>query len=1004
MKRILLIAGLIFYFNSVIPQSNIPVVGISDERPGKYGLRNAMLIASYDSEPVKADVLIVNGRFEAVGEGLEFPEGTVEIDLEGKTIYPSFVEIYSNYGLASTKANEADPMAAYFSRNQPSSSQDKPRVADYWNQGIHENYDVCNEFKPDNKSADILRKAGFGSVITFRKDGIARGTSALVSLAEGKANKLVLKSPATVNYSFSRGKSEDRYPLSQFGSIALLRQMYLDAEWYQQLPDAVFYDNALEALRDHKSLPQVFEASNKLEILRADAIGDEFGINYIIRGGGDEYQLIDAIKESGVSLILPLKFPDVPKVKDPYEAASVPLSQLKHWEMGPANAGMVSKAGIEFSLTSDGLSKKNDFLKYIRKAVDAGLDKKTALKATTYTPAKMVGAEDLVGSIRKGMIANLLVTSGDLFESKCTIYQNWVMGKPYTFVDPALTDITGDYTLKVNGREFTMTIKGKPDKPGIEVKEDTIKVKSTITYKRDLISIALTTKEGTISLSGAYYTGTLKGDGLLTDGSWVSWSTEPADSGELEKPGETGKGERQEGKSKSDGEGPGKPDSTIGKVTYPFVAYGWEEKPGQETILFQNATVWTLDEQGKIENADVLVTDGKIKAVGRNLRATEARVIDATGMHVTPGIIDEHSHIALGGANEVGQAITSEVKVGDIIRPDDLSIYRQLSGGITAAHLLHGSANPIGGQSILIKHRWGSTADEMKIEGQVGFLKHALGENVKRSTNRFPNTRMGVEHIIRDAYQRAVDYQTEWQKYNALSVEEKATTIAPRRDLELDALVDVLEERSFITCHTYVQSEAMMIMRLAEDLGIKAHTLIHMNEGFKLADKIRDHGAAASVFADWWDYKYEVYEGINYNAATLVQQGALTCLHSDDREMGRRLNQEAAKTVKYGGVSEVDALKLVTLNPAKILHLDHRMGSIEEGKDADVVLWNGHPLSVYSRAKMTLVDGIVYFDEEKDAAMKLKADRERNRIIQKILKEPGSKPSASSGASNIKPL
>ena len=426
------------------------------------------------------------------------------------------------------------------------------------------------------------------------------------------------------------------------------------------------------------------------------------------------------------------------------------------------------------------------------------------------------------------------------------------------------------------------------------------------------------------------------------------------------------------------------------KVVYPFVAYGIEEKPEQEKILFRNATVWTLDDKGRIEGADVLIENGKIRAVGRDLDPAGARVIDATGMHLTPGIIDEHSHIASSSTNESSQAITSEVRMGDIIDPSDNSIYRQLSGGVTAAHLLHGSANPIGGQSVIIKHRWGSPAEEMKVKGQVGFLKHALGENVKRSTNRYPNSRMGVEHIIRDAYQRALDYRDEWSRYNALNTKQKQSAIPPRRDLELEALVDVLEERSFITCHTYMQSEGVMLMRLAEDFGIKAHTFIHFNEGFKVADKIRDHGGAASVFSDWWNYKYEVYEGITYNAATLVQQGVLTCLHSDNAEMARRLNQEAGKTIKYGGLDQIEALKLVTLNPARILHLDHRMGSIEPGKDADLVLWTENPLSIYTRAKMTLVDGRVYFDEEEDAKMKKEIDEERNRIIQKILMEGAS--------------
>lgn len=1008
MRTFLIIAGLAILFHPVIPQANVPVVGVSDERPGIYGLKNAKVVKAWDAEPVPADILIVNGRIDEVGSEIQFPEGTIEIDLEGKTIYPSFIDLYTNYGLPAKKSQASIPSFLSSSRSGPPQAE-KPRVADYWNQGIHENYDVTSEFKPDEKSADALRKAGFGSVVTFRNDGIARGTSALVSLADGKANKLVMKSSATANYSFSRGSSGDRYPGSQFGSIALLRQFYLDADWYRQLPEGVFYDNALEVVNELRSIPRIFEVNNKYEILRADAIGDEFGFSYIVKGGGDEYQLLDEIKKSGVSLILPLKFPEIPKVKDPYEAAAVPLSTLKHWEMAPGNAGRVHKAGIEFALTASGLSKPGDFLPALRKAVEAGLDKKAALKAVIHTPAKMIGAEKQVGSIAKGMVANLLVTSGDIFDDKCIIYQNWAMGKPYTFIDPALTDISGDYKLLVAGRDFRMKIKGKPDKPSIEVKEDTLKVKSTLSYKTGLVSISLLTKEGTISLSGAYYDGVLKGDGLLADGSWAQWKTvavEPEKSADRKKPeGAESKAEEKEkagnriktadaGKTgpSEDVKTSGTDAKSMGKVIYPFVAYGWEKKPQQENILFRNATVWTLDERGKIEGADVLIEDGKISEVGAGIEAKGARIVDATGMHVTPGVIDEHSHIAIAAGNEGGQAITSEVRIGDIIRPNDQTIYRQLSGGVTASHLLHGSANPIGGQSCLIKLRWGSPAEELKIKGQVGFLKHALGENVKRSTSRYPNTRMGVEHIIRDAYRRAADYQAEWKAYNSLSAKQKATTQPPRRDLELDALVDVLEKRSFITCHTYVQSEAMMIMKLAEDFGIKAHTLIHFNEGFKLADKMKEHGAAGSVFADWWDYKYEVYEGINYNAATLVQQGVLTCLHSDNGEMGRRLNQEAGKTVKYGGLDEVSALKLVTLNPAKILHLDHRMGSIEKGKDADVVLWNGHPLSVYSRAKMTLVDGIVYFDEESDAAMKLAIDEERNRIIQKILKEGGGKP------------
>ncbi len=981
MRKTLLIMAVFCLMSAMaVSQDNYPVTGISDVRPGFFGLTNAKVVVSWDSEPALMDILIDGERIVKTGKKISFPEGTAIIDLKGKTIYPSFVDIYTSYGISQQRNETTNPMERYMRQMQRGPVEEKPRIADYWNQGIHESYDVISEFKADDSKADEYRKAGFGAVVTFRNNGLARGTSALVSLADDKTNKVVLKGRASTNYSFNKGASEDMYPSAQYGAIALLRQMYLDAQWYEKLPEGYFYDASLEALKNNSTLPGIFEVNDKYEVLRADAIGDEFGISYIIKGSGNEYQLLDAIKKADVSLILPLKFPDAPDVKDPYDAMSVPLSELKHWEMAPMNPKMVNEAGIEFALTCSDLSKPGDFAGNLRKAIEEGLDRKEALKALTYTPARMIGAEELIGSLKEGMVANLLITSGDIFDKDCVIYENWIQGKPYRYVDPGMEDIRGNYDLAAGDKTFEITIEGKAENPSAKVKSGDKELKTSIDWKNELINISITTEEGVIALTGACYDGILKGTGKMADGKSCSWATGSRDKAEAEKTGPGDKKRDREGKDA---------DKEAGPVIYPFIAYGFEKAPEQEKILFRNATVWTLDERGKIEGADVLIENGKISGVGTDLDGRGARVIDATGMHLSPGIIDEHSHIAMSSTNETGQAITAEVRVADIIDPSDNSIYRQLSGGVTAAHILHGSANPIGGQSVLIKHRWGSTAEGMKIKGQVGFLKHALGENVKRSPNRFPNSRMGVEHIIRDAYMRAKDYRNEWVKYNSMSESEKKTVIPPRRDLELDALVDVLEERSFIACHTYVQSEGMMLMKLSEDLGIKAHTLIHFNEGYKVADKMREHGAAGSVFSDWWDYKYEVYEGINYNAATLVGQGVLTCLHSDDAEMSRRLHQEAGKTVKYGGLDQVEALKLVTLNPAKILHLDHRMGSIEPGKDADIVLWTDNPLSIYARAKMTLVDGKVYFDEDRDAEMKKEIDEERNRIIQKILSEGG---------------
>src|SRR5699024_6169455 len=334
----------------------------------------------------------------------------------------------------------------------------------------------------------------------------------------------------------------------------------------------------------------------------------------------------------------------------------------------------------------------------------------------------------------------------------------------------------------------------------------------------------------------------------------------------------------------------------IGKVLYPFVAYGNEELPEVEDVLFKNVTAWTNEEEGILENVDVHIRNGKIHAIGENLSARgKTKVIDGTGKHLTPGIIDEHSHIALQSVNESAQAVTSEVRMSDALNPNDIAIYRQLAGGVTSSHLLHGSANPIGGQSQLIKLRWGSTPEGMYFGGNPETIKFALGENVKQSNwgvggHRFPQTRMGVEQVFIDAFTRAKEYK------KALAANKELV----RRNLELDALVEILDDERHITCHSYVQSEINMLMEVADKMGFKINTFTHIMEGYKVADKLAERGIAASTFADWWAYKMEVADAIPYNANLLEQQGVLTAINSDDAEMGRRLNQEAAKAVKYG--------------------------------------------------------------------------------------------------------
>ncbi|MGZ4034805.1 MAG: amidohydrolase family protein, partial [Bacteroidia bacterium] len=419
-------------------------------------------------------------------------------------------------------------------------------------------------------------------------------------------------------------------------------------------------------------------------------------------------------------------------------------------------------------------------------------------------------------------------------------------------------------------------------------------------------------------------------------------------------------------------------------------------KTRDEVIVIKHVTIWTNEAEGILKNQDVYIANGRIERIADDINATKlefAKVIDGTGKHLTPGIIDEHSHIALMSVNEGTQASSAEVRMGDVINSEDINIYRQLSGGVTSAQLLHGSANPIGGQSAIVKLRWGKNPEEMKFEKADGFIKFALGENVKQSNwgdfnvIRFPQTRMGVEQVYYDYFIRAKEYDTKQKAFAGLS--DKAKLDAPpfRRDLELEAIAEILNKKRFITCHSYVQSEINMLMHVGDSLGFQVNTFTHILEGYKVADKMKARGIGAGTFSDWWAYKMEVKDAIPYNASLLNQMGIVTAINSDDAEMGRRLNQEAAKSVKYGGTSEEDALKMVTLNPAKLLHIDNRVGSVKVGKDADLVLWTDNPLSIYAKVDKTIIDGHIYYDSEEDAKLRVEIQKDRARIIQKMLDE-----------------
>jgi len=980
MKKILLAIGLVFSTTFLFAQqTSFPVNGSFDTRPGMFAFTNATIVVNANQTLTNATLLIKGQTIQGIGAGLTVPKGYVVIDLKGKFVYPSLIDAFTSYGLSETPAQQRG-----FGGQRQSIFVSTKKGAYGWNESIRPETYVKSIFSTDSKKADELRKVGFGSVNVINRDGIARGVSAAVTLNEGADNSVFLKDQTAANYSFNKGTSSNDYPTSLMGSIALLRQTYYDAQWYGKQKDE--YNISLDEFGKQQAMPQIFEVDGWQNILRADKIGKEFGKKYIIKSTGDEYQRINEVKATGASLIIPVTFPKAYDVEDPAEARNVTLSQMKGWELAPTNPASLEKAGIKFALTAFGLENSRDFWANIRTAIENGLTEKQALQSVTEIPASLLGISDKVGSLEKGKIANFLISSDNLFKNGNIIFENWVQGKRFIVNKMDVSDVRGTYNLNVDGiGTLTLKITGTGggsiaaiERTGV----DSVKTTATFTRNGDWVSINFNLKKnpkGDVRLSG-YITSanpvTIKGESALADGTTGKFTATYKEAAK-----ETPKKEE--------------PKSTLamGPVIYPFSAFGSTELPKQETVLIKNGTVWTNEKDGILQNADVLLENGKIKAVGKNLSASGAKVIDATGKHVTAGIIDEHSHIAgAGGINEGAQSVSAEVRVADILNSEDVNIYRQLAGGVTTSQILHGSANPIGGQSQLIKLRWGKSPEELKFAGADGFIKFALGENVKQSNfgtgARFPVTRMGVEQTFVDEFTRAKEYE------KALSV--KGNSV--RKDLELDAIVEILNNKRFITCHSYVQSEINMLIHVADSLGFKINTFTHILEGYKVADKMKAHGIAGSTFSDWWAYKNEVAEAIPYNGKIMHNVGVTTAFNSDDAEMARHLNQEAGKSVLYGNVPEEDAFKFVTLNPAKMLHIDDKVGSLKAGKDADVVIWTANPLSIYAKAEKTFVDGIAYWDIEKDAQIIKTQQTEKARLIQKMLE------SKSKGGRTQRPL
>ena len=1014
--RILLRALFGLLLGGSLTAQTTPPLGITDKTPDLQAFVNATIHVSPTEKLDSATLVIDRGKIIAVGRKIAVPAGAVVINLEGKTIYPGFIEPFSDYGLK----NEPEPPKPR--RGAPPVYEATRIGCNAWNGAIHAEDIWVDRFRPDRERAEGLEQLGFTTAQSAKLDGIFRGRSFVTSLGDGLPNDLVIRPRSWHFLSFDKGSSVQEYPTSQMGAIALIRQTFFDTDWYQKAHQAVRLNPqqkepevnmALDALQGISRETVIFDVPDVHAIFRADRLGRELGFNPVVLASGHEYERLDEVKAAGRTLIVPVAFPEPPEVTEPHQDLDVSLTDLRRWDLAPSNPALLEQKGVTFAFTTYALKKTDKFLENVRRAVTRGLTEQTALAALTTVPASICGVDDLVGTIQPGKLADFVVCDGDIFNDKTNVCAVYTHGRKNEFIPFDETSFEGHFAGDLLGHKITLQLEdgrrdGRRRMSGKLIADSAEIELAHVTPDRNHLSFTAELDDigakGVARFALTKDGGQLAGQVLFADGHSENWLVTQSKE-RMESALDTAGSDRARRPKREESPEPDKP---IARITYPNMAFGIEVIPAQQNVIVKNATIWTCDSAGVMQNADLVIKDGKITAIGRNLATpTDYLVIDATGKHIAPGIIDEHSHMCIAGdANEGSDAISSEVRISDVIDPDDIDIYLSLAGGVTAARIVHGSANPIGGQAQIIKLRWGTSDEDLKFAAQVPSIKFALGENVKQSdwgdqfSIRYPQTRMGVETLIRDAFQTAREYEADLKAYNALSPKQREKTIPPRRNLRLDALVEVLNSRMFITCHAYVQSEVLMMMRLAEQYGIRVKTFDHILEGYKVADEMARHGAGGGSAPDWWAYKFEVYDAIPQNPGLMTQRGVVTSINSDSPQLQRLLNQAAAKSVMYTGMSQEDALKMVTINPAKQLQADRYIGSLKAGKDADFAIWSGNPLSVYSHPEQTWVDGRKYFDIADDLRRRTELASERNSLIQKIMAQPERRGRRDGGENN----
>ncbi len=991
---LMLSAGVTLAADPLAPRPN----GMQPSHPSRILLDNATVHISPGNTLGPADILLDNGRIVRVAGVIEPGQGPAAgakvVDAEGLHVYAGFID-------------------AYVPVDTPAPTAGAPGT--HWSALITPQRDALAGDGLPESDAKKLRALGFTAAGIAPSSGVFRGSGAVVSAAEphddpSLGHLPVYHADASEHLGFETSHwSSGNYPTSHMGVVAMMRQSFIDAE------RRAGTSNTDASCLDHidPDALMIYDSVNPLEAMLADKVAREFGHNNVaIVGSGNEFKRLEALDTAGRAVIVPLVFPKAPDVFSVGSADATSLDDLMSWEHAPSNARYLIERGIPVSITSSKLPKSQKFWDNLEKAIDAGLPADDALAALTTAPAQLLGVSEQLGTIEQGKVANLIIASDDLFDTQAdaTILSLYIDGRRHHLADPEDTRFDGAWTVDVVSIDYRsrMEIQGE----SITFIEGTGENETTNTARKvkineNSLSFVVESAAGDDAIASAKLgpDGVLRGTTITPHQTIVEWTAIK------DGPLESNEQDKEDSQSEST-------EPTNAPSGAPFANYTVAELPEQGVFLLTNATVWTQSDEGILENAWVLVNNGKITGVGnQGFPRIAATMIDCTGKHITPGLIDAHSHTSLFrlGVNESGQAVTSEVRIADSIDPAHINWYRQLAGGVTSALMLHGSANPIGGQSQTVKVRWGShKPEDMHFEGAATGIKFALGENVKQSnwgddrTTRYPQTRLGVETIMRDRFTKAAEYglahgiiKDTPRSGSFFSTQPPAgsrTGGTPPRDLELEALAQIIAGDRLIHCHSYRQDEILMLCRIAEDFGFTIGTFQHGLETYKVAEIVREHAIGASMFSDWWAFKVEVQDAIPYAGPINFEAGLMTSFNSDSDDLARRMNAEAGKALRYAlesgiEMSPQDALDFVTLNPAKQLRIDSRVGSIEPGKDADLAVWSGNPLSSMSRCERTFVDGRQLFSLEQDQQHRERMRAERARLIARVLEkgkpEPG---------------